>query len=200
MRPENKQLQAKKEELTELASEVLNRLGDPRLDLADKAVEAFTRLTPPVEPEPVVKMITLGSFGDEGGTSRKPGNIFLNWRKLMDIVPDATIAAAGAMTSPAWLLPLIGLYVWNKLWRGAEEDLTNVEACIIYALWKSKDGRNRISEADGFAVTNALRAHCALPQLTPAEYNKAINRLLAMGCIEMNNGIIWLREWVRVSY
>jgi len=71
-------------------------------------------------------MITLRSFGDEGGTSRKPGNIFLNWRKLMDIVPDAAIATAG--------------------------------------------------------------------------YNKAINRLLAMECIEIDNGIISLREWVRVSY
>jgi hypothetical protein len=145
-------------------------------------------------------MITLGSFGDEGGTSRKPGNIFLNWRKLMDIVPDATIAAAGAMTSPAWLLPLIGLYVWNKLWRGAEEELTNVEACTICALWKNKDSRNRISEDDGFTATNTLRAHHGLPQLTRVEYNKASNRLLAMDCIELSNGIIWLREWVRVSY
>lgn len=194
------QLEAKKDEINEFASGVLRRLGSTQVDLAQTAVKAFARLTSPVEPEPVIKMITLGDFGDEGGTSRKPGNIFLNWRKLMDIVPDATIAGAGAIASPTWLLPLIALYVWNKLWRGAEEELTNVEACIMYALWKNKDGRSKITEEDGFAKTNALRTQHALPELANTEYNKAINQLLKMGCIEMSSGVIWLREWVRVSY
>ena len=196
----SRQLEAKQAEIHQLASAVLRRVENSQTDAAQAAIQAFARLTPPTEPTPVVKMITLRSFGDEGGTSRKPGNIFLNWRKLMDIVPDAAIATAGAIASPAWMLPLIGLYVWNKLWRGSEEELTDIEASTIYALWKNKDGRNKISEEDGFTGTNAARAQCGLSELSRHRYNKAINRLLAMECIEIDNGIIWLREWVRVSY
>ena len=196
----SKQLQIKKTEILQIGLDAARRFGSSHQAAAQSAVEAFARLTAPTQPEPVVKMITLGSFGDEGGSSRKPGNIFLNWRKLMDVVPDTAIAAAGAMTSPVWLLPLIGLYVWNRLWRGAEEELSDVEACTICALWKNRDGRSRISEEEGFNKTNAMRTLHGLPELSRAEYTKAVNRLLAMECIEINSGIIWLREWVRVSY
>lgn len=36
--------------------------------------------------------------------------------------------------------------------------------------------------------------------LTEAEYQRAVNRLVEMKCIELDDGIIWLREWVRVKY
>jgi hypothetical protein len=200
MEYDNEALEAKKSEIQALPVEAIRRVNRASEEAVESAVEAFTRLTPPTDPEPVIEMITVGSFGRGGGKSRKPGNIYLNWQKLMDIVPDATIATAGALTSPAWLLPLIGLYVWNKLWRGAEEDLTEVEACTIFALWKNRNGQSKISEDEGFVRNNALREQQDMPALLRSEYDVAINRLLRMECIEIENGIVWLREWVRIQY
>jgi hypothetical protein len=80
------------------------------------------------------------------GASRKPGNIVMNWRKLIDVTPDVTIAAAGATGGPAWLLPFIGLYIWNKLWCGAKVEFSKSEAIVILALWKNRDARKKMKK------------------------------------------------------
>jgi hypothetical protein len=197
---DNEALETKRKEIEGFARQAISRFSWAQSSTADSAVQAFARLTPPTKPEMVIHMITMQSFGRGGGRSQKPGNIYLNWRKLIDVAPDVTIAAAGALASPYWLLPLIGLYIWNKLWRGAEEELSEVEATTIYALWKNRNGDNKISEDDGYARTNSIRNQQGMPALSRSEYSAAISRLLQMECIEIEEGMIWLREWVRIAY
>jgi hypothetical protein len=192
--------------LTQKRDEVLNLAREAReetvafdTDAAAAVLGAFVELTPPEKPEYVFHLITMNSFAQDA-ESRKPGNLFLNWRKLIDIVPDTTIAAAGATAAPAWLLPFIALYVWNKLWCGAKETLTKDEATIIMALWKHRSGKSTIGEDEGFTRTNEVRLRQGLRTLRRNIYDQAIDRLLRMHCIEMNEGVIWLREWVRITY
>ncbi len=111
-----------------------------------------------------------------------------------------TLAGAGAASLPIWTLPLAALYVWNKVWCGTSEEFTQAEATTILALWKNRNGENRISDDDGFLKTNALREAIGLPSLTHGEYAKAIDHLVSISCIELTDGIIWLREWIRVKY
>lgn len=193
-------LEQKKAELLRLAQQAIRAHTETAGDTAESVVDSFIRLTPPTKPEMVIEMITMDSLGRGGGRSRKPGNIYLNWRKLIDTIPDVTIAAVGGATAPGWLLPLIGLYVWNKLWCNSEEELTEVEATAICALWKNKNSDNRISEDDGYEKTNAHRKEMGLPLLSRSQFDAAMNRLLRMECIEIEEGIIWLREWVRKVY
>lgn len=82
-----------------------------------------------------VQLITLSSKG--GGTSRKPGHILLNWRRMFDVAPDVSIASFGIADDSPFIRGLVGLYMWNKVWRGAEEDLTDIEASIIETLWRA---------------------------------------------------------------
>src|SRR5262249_10110301 len=127
----------------------------------------------------------------------------LNWRKLIDIVPDISLAGLGAVTlpvAPAIAAVLAALYVWNKLWRGSVEELSDVEAVTILALWQNRNPQKKISEQDGFTKTNDLRATYSLPPLSQRQYAGAISRLIEIDCIELENGVIWLREWVRVKY
>jgi hypothetical protein len=170
------------------------------LDLASakSLVDAFADITPPELPG--LELITINSLYRPTARSRKPGNLLLNWRKLMDIVPDVTLASAGAVGLPVWAIPLAALYVWNKVWRGTSEEFTQTEATIILALWKNRNGENRISEDDGFSKTNSVRTATGLSPLTRGDYIEAIDRLIRIQCIELTNGIIWLREWIRVKY
>ena len=197
---DNEALEEKKAEVANVADEAMRFLGIGQDPVTARAAQAFARLTPPTLPEVTFERITLESLGRDGGSSRKPGNIFLHWQKLMALVPDATIAVAGAVTAPAWLLPFIGLYVWNKLWCSAKEELSEAEATTILALWKNKDASNRISCEDGYKKTNLQRHAMHLPELSWSAYNDVINRLLRMECIKMTDGVIWLREWVCISY
>jgi hypothetical protein len=146
-----------------------------------------------------MELIVLNVARAPRGRSRKPGNVLLNWRKLLEIVPDTTLAAAGAVES-RWLTALAALYVWNKLWRGAEEKLTDAEATIIFALWKIRNSESKVSMDDGFEHTNLVRDGFKLPPLPRGAYEEAIDRLLEMSCVELEDNWLWLREWVRIKY
>jgi hypothetical protein len=169
-----------------------------------RLVDAFASVTPPQEPEVTIGLITISSLYDAPkASSRKPGNVLLNWRKLLDIVPDVSLAGLGAATlpvAPQVAVALAGLYIWNKVWRGAVEEFSDVEAVTILALWEHRNEKNKISEQEGFAKTNEVRIRYALPPLTESQYASAINRLTSLQCIELDDGVIWLREWVRKKY
>lgn len=169
-------------------------------ETAIQVFNSFVELTPPTEPEIQLHLLTMRPSGVGGGQSRKPGNIYLHWKKLFDVFPDVTIAVAGATASPYWLIPFIALYVWNKLWCGSAETLTENEASVIFALWKHRNNENRISEDAGFEKCNKIRESAKFPLLTRHEFDVAMNRLVSMGCVEIESGIIWLREWVCIQY
>jgi len=111
-----------------------------------------------------------------------------------------TIVAAGAVAAPRWLLPFVALYVWNKLWRCSEEELTETEAVVICALWKNRSQDYQIPEDAAWDRVNEARKSMDLPPLSRQEFDHAINRLMAMKCIEMDCGVIWLRERVSITY
>jgi hypothetical protein len=79
-------------------------------------VDAFAQTTPPELPERVLEHIVINSPYRPRGWSRKHGNLLLNWRKLMDIIPDITVASLSANALPVWAVPLAALYIWNKVW------------------------------------------------------------------------------------
>lgn len=200
MEYDNEALDSKQHELRALVRGAVPASTGNADGIAESLLKTYIRLTPPTKPEMIIQMITANPSGSGGGRSRKPGNICLNWRKLMDLVPDATIAAVGGATAPQWLLPFIGLYVWNKLWCSTEEQLTEIEAIVICALWKNKNEDSKIPEDTGFDRTTEACKALARPPLSRQEYDTAINRLLQMECIEMDGGVIWLREWVCAKY
>lgn len=200
MEYDNDALEEKRQQLIEAASEAIQEWGLDDNRLAETAVAAFARLTPPQKPENYIQLITLNPLTQQA-QSIKPGNLLLNWRKLIDIVPDTAIAAAGASAAPPWLLPFIALYIWNKIWCGAKEKLSQEDAVIIMSLWKHRaSDTNTIDEAEGFRTANATRVAHGLTKLQRSTYDEAVTKLLRMGCIEMKDGKMWLREWVRVKY
>lgn len=134
------------------------------------------------------------------GVSRKPGNLILNWRRLAEVVPDVAIAAAAALSGPPWVGFMVALYIWNRLWRGSEEALSDVEASVIYALWKNRGAGNRIDEDLGYAKTNAVRQGFGLAPLTRSAYARALDALARIECIALEGGVIALRESVRIRY
>ena len=193
----------KRDELSQAAraSATTGSLPEPTLD---RILAAFARITPPQEPEITVGLVIISSpYSEPKAESRKVGNVLLNWRRLIDIVPDISLAGLGAATlpvSPAIAAVLAGLYVWNKLWRGSVEELSNTEAVTMLALWQNCDSHKNISEQDGLSRTNELLASYSMPPLSQRQYAAAIDKLLKIECIAINEGVIRLIEWVRVKY
>lgn len=103
----------------------------------------------------------------------------------------------GWLDSGAFARGLIGLYIWNKIWRGSEELLTDVEASIVETLWTHGRRRARIDIEDAFAEVNQARRVHDLDVVTSTQFERALDRLVIMDCIELIDGRIWLRESVR---
>lgn len=176
---------------------------------AHNLIAAFAELTPPLVPEVVQKPEVLIGYitvfpSSSQGTSRKPGNLTLNWRRLFELIPDTSLASLGAATAPAaiqpWAIALAGLYVWNKVGNGMKQDLTEVEACIMQALWSKRRDDKRVAETDGLQHTNALRVIHGKAPLALQTYSDALTRLARIHCIELDDGVILLCESVRIKY
>jgi hypothetical protein len=155
-------------------------------------------LSPTSNSAPEIVTVKLGSEAIRA-TTRKPGNILFDWEKLFDLGPDTAIAVGGAIPMEArWLIPFVGLYVLNKLRKAASVDLQKTDALVLATLW-SNHKKYAVSEQDAFSE---LKRHPAASNhpIDQSTFNQCVNRLLALRCIEMENGMIRLRERVKITY
>lgn len=190
----------KEKELETLLNEFIeSRAAAHSGEHAKKLIGSFVTLSPPLDPPLMMELIVMSRLGQGGGTSRKPGNVTLNWRRLFELVPDATIAGASA-TEARWIIPFAALYIWMKLWKVATINIEEEDAFVLYSLWLHRNEKKRIVEEEAFSRTKLLGEKHGLPAMTRKKFDQAISKLLSLECIEMDEGVIWLREWVRIKY
>jgi hypothetical protein len=149
------------------------------------------------EPEETFYMGRVSLSSDGRGVSRKPGNFTLNWSRLFDSVPDIAVASIGGAAAGNFVRGMIGLYVWNKVWRAMEEPIDEVEASIVESLWVNGARQRSIPEVAAFAIVNEERTRRGCAALDSDSFTRGINRLSQLDCIELEEGNVWLREWVR---
>lgn len=202
MKYDERAASAKRRELRQVAMQSQIKLSEETLHAT---LAAFVQVTAPEKAETEIDSnlgwITMHSFPKPNAVSQKPGNLLLNWRKLMDIVPDISLAGLGAVSLPdAMGIVIAGLYIWNKLWSGSTEVFSEEEAVTMLALWKNRDSQNRITEPEGFSKTNVMRSVYSLPPLCKTDFSGIIDRLVALGCMKLENGVLSLRESVCIKY
>lgn len=184
----------------ELVADFRALLGVDASEHAERIVNAFCSVSPPLEPPMVIEMITLHSGGRRGGNSRKPGNIVLNWRRLVQDSADLVLTGAGVVATP-WLIPLAALSIFNKLWAHSSIDVSREQAACLFAMWHHRDENNRIEIDRAHSESAALFEVFTWPSLGRAEFDAVLHDLVQMRCVELPGaGTIWLREWVRTSY
>jgi hypothetical protein len=163
-------------------------------------LKAFCQVKPPVIPEAEYRMelIVLSSGGRKGGVSIKPGNVTLNWRKLIGSLPGIVLTGAGAATNP-WLFILGALVIWRDLYSTSRVELSPQHATTILTMWNNHDGSKRISEDKARTLTNKALAEFDLNLVSETTFAIIIDDLSQSGCVELSDGEIWLREWIRRS-
>lgn len=161
----------------------------------------FISITPPLEKPLTMQLLTLDSLRDyKNGSSIKPGNIVLNIKELIEAIPEVVSIGAG-MVCDNLVITVCGAFsLWLKLRDIATVSITREQAFTIVALWKSCNSAHKISLDDGFIATNVLLKQYGESEITNLKYNIVIDSLIKMQCIELTEGIIWLREWISRSY
>lgn len=161
-------------------------------------ISAFCHIMPPEIPkiEHRIDYITIYDQGRSGGVSIKPGNVTLNWRKLIGALPGIVLTGVG-VEKTSWLMVLGALVIWKDLYSTAQVDLNPQHATAMLTMWNNHDGGKRISEEKARELTNEALAKFDMNRTSPEVFAKIIDDLTKAGCVEVSEGEIWLREWIR---
>ncbi len=193
---------AQRSKIQELHGHLLDLIpvkGSKQKDIANEIIKTCLSLTPPEKKEAVLHIITLDSSGS-GGRSCKPGNIILDWKNVAELSFEAPLVTSSMVKSPPWAYFCIVLLLLLRLIRMAEKELGEVEASVMYALWTNRSPDEKVSEDDGYKKTNAVRKVADQALLSRDEFETAINKLLKLRCIDLEEGIIRIHERVHISY
>lgn len=169
---------------------------------AEAILDACITTRPPEAAGSRIYYVTLGTMGQGGGASTKPGNIRLNLGKLMEAVASSTLAAVSATQAP-WTAPFAALVIWTSLWRAAEVPVSETEAGVLYVMWLHKNEDRDVLDVGLLQKCNAMLHKYGRPPLSSQQLNQALRKLSKIGTIERSPRgpeLWWLREWVRVAY
>jgi hypothetical protein len=167
----------------------VHRVLSTRLAIDDEAsaealVNHFLLITPP-EVAPAVA----------------PGHVELNLKTLVTATQQGTITFPGAAVP--WTMLLGALLVWEQLWLTEPLDPTEIDAAVLWALWKTRDSRDMVGKSTIVtAVNTELTARGQTP-MTPAQIEVALTKLRHLKCIETARSAVnsfWLRECVQLQY
>lgn len=184
-----------------LSDHFSNEAVDSSLIYNDLVKCGFISITPPLEAPPMTQFLTINSLRNyREGSSIKPGNILLNFRKLIEAIPDVVSIGAG-MACDNLVVTVCGAFsLWLKLRDIATVSISKEQAFTIVALWRGCNPAHKISLDEGFVATNKLLKQYGEPEMTDLKYNILIDSLEKIQCIELTEGIIWLREWISKKY
>ena len=186
----------KREELIFIARSELGEISAK----AAFVVDNFVRLSPPQDPPILMHMVVAKRGGHDGGMSRKPGNIRLNWRRLFMDSPDLILTGAGAIATP-WLIPLAALSIFIKVWTHSAVSLSKEHAASLFAMWHRCDANRKIPINNAINYVNELFDVYSWPQIDEPQFRKILSDLAEIECITIDaTGEVWLREWVQKSY
>ena len=146
-------------------------------------------------------MITLSEMGRQGGSTTKPGNLLLSYRKLVAAVGAGGLTVTGILGP--WTGILAALVLWDLLYSGLKVNLSEREAAVLWAMWKNCDLNNQIEQAAIFDAVNETLTQNGRQCLSNEELDDSLEILEKLSCIERVTSLEnkWsLREWVRVQY
>jgi hypothetical protein len=171
-------------------------------DIAGKIVDAFCDISEPKvsirvarrrSPKQLYENIHINmssnptSHSDNLSYTKKPGNIILNWKKLDDV-----LSIAVGVTNPV-TLPLSVWSIMRKLSELATINLTNGQRDVLLILWQYKVGVEIDSET-AWEKYEAEQSRLSLTNLNKEQFHQIIDRLIHLGCIDLSNGVVRLKE------
>ena len=203
-----KRAKGKREEITEIVKGVIHdyaiesgeEVTNSKVEeISSGIINHFVDITAPeVESKSDLLMIRRDVMG--GGTSMKPGNIYLNWKKLFVDGSEAILTIAGTIALP-WLIPLAGLVVLKKIQSILSVQITESQAAVIHTIWANRDTENSIKSEIVLDLVNLELSEYNRPEMSQKELNMILMDLEKMKCIEkINENKLWLREEVKVDY
>lgn len=222
--------QEKKEELQNIVKSYFSQFKINNLDeFSQMIIEKFIIITPPEEIEEIVISsretdditretddirrcdLIIMDYQSKEARSVKPGNIFFNWKKLLNLKEllnyyesiDKIIDAIN--NHSPWHIVLVGLYILNKGMSLLNIEIDERHGVVIWVMWDNVNKEKKCMEFDRILelVNEELKKY-KKSEMLECELKNILNDLEKMRCIEkkeIENKTKWcLIEEVKVSY
>lgn len=137
----------------------------------------------------------------EAAPETAPGHVELNLARLVSSINEGKLAFLGA-TAP-WTMMFGGLVVWEQLWLDHPLDAGEVEATVLWSLWKTRDQRDMVGKSTVITAVNTELMLHRRSALSPSQIEHALVKLRHLKCIETARSAVnsfWLRECVQFQY
>lgn len=161
----------------------------------------IVRVTLPEEPPVFIGLLTTSSQnGFTQAQSIKPGNIRIHLKKLALFIP-AVVDFADSISSQNLLRTIgSGLAIVASFCEMLVVKVDDIHVLVFAALWDSCGSDNSLSLEDGFAATNDFLKRNKKAPMSHGEYNKAINMLNNIHCLDVVDGKLLLKEKISKKF
>jgi len=196
-----KRAEVKRKELTYIVNGILQNYNIQNKEkISSIIIDRFVDDITPPETELIRYKLEMRPIGIGGGKSIKPGNILLNWRKLLVSASEIILTVAGAFATP-WLIPFAGLVVLNTILSLSTIEITERHAAVIWTIWSNRDPKNCVEGKAILKLVNKELQKYNRPKMNQKELDMVLKDLKKMKCIKEIEENKWcLREKVKVSY
>ena len=201
MKPE-KRAEEKEQEILKITKDTIAPHFSNPEQLSLQIINHFCGITPPEIEIDTKKYLIAGMKpgGLGGARCSKPGNIWLNWKKLLVDGSESILTIVGAVEVP-WLIPLAGLVVWNKVWSLLSIRIDERHAAVIWTMWENRDEENCIKNDKVLYLVNKDLSKYNRLTINEEELRDISKDLEDMNCIKgTEENKWWLRESVETTY
>lgn len=207
MRARNIGIEIKRQELVRMVECALPAVGvSVSGKRAEEIVRAFAVISPP-EAHGHLALVTISAGSNPAGHSVKLGNIWLSMRKLVAFCARTSFTAKSASSVSddwqPWFGILAGVVIWEALCSLAKIEISERDACVLWAMWSRRDASNLVEEAVVLEDANLRRRLAGLSEIAAGEFKQSLSRLESLRTVERDktNPALWLvREGVEVRY
>lgn len=158
-------------------------------------------ITPPKEKSVLIHWLNIDPLDEyKKGNSIKPGNIIVNFKKLICELPEI-IPALKDISNDDNVVKVCTIIKLLKVLVGLCTVKIEMEhAIIIYSLWNHYNENHKISVEDRYECANSLCRQIFEKEFTWEQYLKVLDDLEKLHCIEFNEDGLWLCESISVKY
>ena len=161
--------------------------------------DGFITISAPEE-ERLVNLFIGPLDCDKKGASIKSGNLVLNMRNNVLSIPKMAIEGQNILNGDLIHKIVAGIALWKELRSTIEIKVTKEHAFLMVALWENCNNEQRISTDRGLECVNKLLEMHEIEPLSKKKYWELLGFLEDIDSIEIDNEVIWLREWVSQKY
>lgn len=161
-------------------------------------------ISPPIEDDiedQNFQYVSLESNILKGGMSRKPGNIRLDIDNCLNIIISSSVSVASAISEQNIIIKIMGLLgVICSLNKDMKVKISADQASLLRGIYYNCDEKKQIEIQTCYKEINKIREYNGMGILNKVQYNKILDELCEIKCISIENGVICLREKIKIYY